>query len=315
MGRWSRFVALLLIALVVSGCAAGAPVTLAPPTTTVAELSGIEATKPPPPTPVPPTVAPRSTITPPTTAAPPPTPTAPPAPAAGDAAETGGALAFQGTRPAPPADPGETLQVEGGPNDRLEVALTFDAGADTGYAAAILDLLRDEGIAATFGMTGLWAEANPDLVRRMVAEGHQLINHTWSHNSLIGIGSRTEPMSYEALLDELTRTEDLVRDLTGYQMKPYFRAPYGEWDAERLGYLHDAGYYLNVYWTCDSRGWAGWAAAEIVAYCTTNLKPDEIILLHVGASAAGDYESLPAMISSFREQGYDFVTVEQMLQA
>ena len=119
-------------------------------------------------------------------------------------------------RPPPPPDPGTGLStiVDRGTNGRLEVALTFDAGADTGYAAEILDLLRDEGIKATFGMTGVWAEANPELVQRMAAEGHQLINHTWDHSSLTGANTQMPPMTPEQVAQQLADTEAVVRDLT-----------------------------------------------------------------------------------------------------
>jgi peptidoglycan/xylan/chitin deacetylase (PgdA/CDA1 family) len=220
-------------------------------------------------------------------------------------------------RPPPPPDPGTGLStiVEGGANGRLEVALTFDAGADTGYAAEILDLLRDEGIAASFGMTGVWAEANPELVRRMAAEGHQLINHTWDHSSLTGANTQMPPLSPEQVGQQLADTEAVVRDLTGgYEMRPYFRPPYGDYDAASLGYLSDNGYSLSIWWTCDTRGWAGWGAQEIIDYCTTNIAEDEILLLHVGAAAVGDFEALPGLIQFFRDSGYSFVTIEQMLQ-
>jgi peptidoglycan/xylan/chitin deacetylase (PgdA/CDA1 family) len=65
--------------------------------------------------------------------------------------------------------------------------LTFDAGSDVGHTVRILDILRDEGITADFGMTGVWAQANPDLLRRIVAEGHHLINHSWNHPSFPGL--------------------------------------------------------------------------------------------------------------------------------
>jgi peptidoglycan/xylan/chitin deacetylase (PgdA/CDA1 family) len=94
----------------------------------------------------------------------------------------------------------------------------------------------------------------------------------------------------------------------------YFRPPYGDYDATSLGYLYDNGYYLSIWWTCDTHGWAGWGAQEIVDYCTTNIAEDEILLLHVGAGAVGDFEALPALIDFFRGQGYAFVTIEQMLQ-
>jgi peptidoglycan/xylan/chitin deacetylase (PgdA/CDA1 family) len=221
------------------------------------------------------------------------------------------------TRPPPPPDPGTGMSeiVEGGSNGRLEVALTFDAGADTGYGAEILDLLRDEGISATFGMTGVWAQANPDLVRRMAAEGHQIINHTWDHASLTGANTGLPPQTPEQVAQQLADIETVVRDITdGYEMRPYFRPPYGDYDAASLGYLYNNGYYLSIWWTCDSHGWAGWSAQEIIDYCTTNIVEDEILLLHVGAAAVTDFEALPSLIQFFRDNGYAFVTVEQMLQ-
>lgn len=222
------------------------------------------------------------------------------------------------SRPPRPPDPGTGAAITvdgGGSNDRLQIALTFDAGEDRGNGEAILDYLRDEGITATFGMTGKWAKAYPDLVRRMVAEGHMLINHTYTHNSLTGAGSGTEPMTAEMVLEELRSTEQIVRDLTGYEMQPYFRAPFGESDVERLGYLYDAGYYLNIHWTCDTYGWKVLTtAADVARRCTTEALPHEITLLHVGAGATADYEALPALVGYYREQGYEFVSVEQMLQ-
>jgi peptidoglycan-N-acetylglucosamine deacetylase len=233
-----------------------------------------------------------------------------------DAGDDTAALAAKSIRPPPLPDPGTGLStlIEGGTNGRLEVALTFDAGADPGYAAEILDLLRDEGIPGTFGMTGVWAQANPDLVQRMVAEGHQLMNHTWDHSSLTGANTGMPAQTPDQVAQQLADTEAVVRDLTGYEMRPYFRPPYGDYDAASLGYLYDNGYFLSIWWTCDSRGWAGWGAQEIIDYCTTNIVEDEILLLHVGAAAAGDFEALPGLIQFFRDSGYAFVTIEQMLQ-
>lgn len=232
-------------------------------------------------------------------------------------ADTAAAPAAQTDRPPappPPAD-GMSALIEGGTSGRREVALTIDAGADTGYASEILDLLRDEGIHATFGMTGLWAQANPDLVKRMVAEGHQLINHTWDHPSLTGANTGMPALTPEELAQELEETETFVSDLTGgYEMRPYFRPPYGDYDATSLGYLYNDGYYFSIMWTCDTRGWAGWDAQKIVDYCTTNIKDNEIILMHTGAAAVGDFEAMPGLIQFFRDNGYAFVTVEQMLQ-
>jgi len=207
----------------------------------------------------------------------------------------------------------EPMVLEYGLSERREVALTFDAGADRGYGAEILDLLAEEGVKASFGMTGMYAEANPDLVRRMVAEGHMLFNPTWSHRSFTGTSSGKAPLTRSERMEELRTTEDLVRNLTGYEMRPYFRPPYGDYDESVLADLADAGYGVTVHWSCDSRDSLGAAATEILTRCVEGAQPGRIILLHVGAQSAA-YEALPWMIASLREQGLAFVTIEEMLQ-
>jgi peptidoglycan/xylan/chitin deacetylase (PgdA/CDA1 family) len=336
-------------ALLLGGCAAGSPSIVAPAAPDTAGALVAQAPDAPPTIPGPePTAPPTATVA--IVAPPPPTetpapadpPAAPTAPGndavafaqsvptvpsaqgqtapANDpppASEPAGAQVAPTPRPPAPPDPGTgmTALFDGaGTNDRLEVALTFDAGADTGDAAQILDILQQQGIHATIGMTGQWAQANPDLLRRMVAEGHQLINHTWDHPSLTGANTGQPPMTPDQVAQELGDTEAIVRDTTGYELRPYFRPPYGDYDDTSLGYVYDSGYTVAVMWTCDSHGWAGWDAQKIVDYCTTNIKPHEIILMHLGAAAATDLEALPAVIQFFRDNGYAFVTVEQMLQ-
>lgn len=311
---------LCLVAAVLTGCAAGAP---GPGNDEKAPTAGIALIAP---TPVAALSAAPSTsrTTVPATATARPLPSAAPTrstapatlPRTPVATATTGSGPQPTARPAPPPDPGtgESQIVEGGPNDRKQVALTFDAGADTGNATAILDLLDAEGIKGSFGMTGLWAENNPEIVKRMVADGHMLFNHTWDHASLTGENTGQPAMSFDQLAKEVGDTENLVKQLTGYDMKPYFRPPFGDYDRASLGYLEQLGYSVTVWWTCDTHGWDGWDAAKITGYCTTNIKPHEILLLHVGAGALGDLEALPGMIDFFRSKGYEFVTVEQMLQ-
>ncbi len=219
-------------------------------------------------------------------------------------------------RPSPPANPDPTTSqiLQRGQSGRKEVALTFDAGADRGDAEQILDTLKQYDVKASFGMTGAWAEANPDLVKRMADEGHQIFNHTWSHRSFTGASPNTDPLTYEERLKEIEDTEEIIREVTGgYDTRPYFRPPYGDYDASVLSDLADAGYTATVMWTCDSFGWKGWTAAEIVQYCGTNPEPGDNILMHVGQDSQ-DYAALPAMIESFRAAGFTCVTVEQLYQ-
>jgi peptidoglycan/xylan/chitin deacetylase (PgdA/CDA1 family) len=192
------------------------------------------------------------------------------------------------------------------------VALTFDAGADTGYAAQILDILKQKGIKATFGMTGVWAEQNPDLLKRMVAEGHQIINHTYDHKSFTGFSTGEKPLTTQQRDDELTRLHDIVKAQTGYEVKPYFRPPYGDIDGSVLQDVADAGYSVNVMWSLDTLGWNGLTADEIVKRTMDGVTPGGIILMHVGAQSQ-DAIALPRIIQQLRDEGYSFVTVKQMV--
>ena len=213
-----------------------------------------------------------------------------------------------------PVSDGQALLAEYGTSGRREIALTFDAGADRGYAAEILDLLAAEGVTASFGILGQWAEANPDLVRRMVDEGHMLFNHSWSHASLTGASTGTTPLTYEEVVQALELAEQTVAEITGgYQMRPYFRPPYGDYDATSLEYLGRAGYTIVLMWSCDSRDSLGATAEAILSTCIDTAQPGRIVLLHVGAQSA-TYEALPRMIVSLREQGFSFVTAEKILQ-
>ena len=107
----------------------------------------------------------------------------------------------------------------------MTVALTFDAGSDVGYTAMILDTLAANGVHASFGMTGLWAERNPDLVRRMVNEGHTLINHSYDHASFTGGTTGKPALTQAERWEQLDRTEAIVASLTGGDDVAVFPAP------------------------------------------------------------------------------------------
>ena len=190
--------------------------------------------------------------------------------------------------------------------DQPLIALTFDAGSDVGYTDDILDLLAREGIKATFGMTGAWAQQYPELIQRMHAEGHQLINHSWSHPSF-------PQLSREERISEIERTDALLIELTGETTRPYFRPPYGEYDAATLDDLAALGYTTMVMWTVDTLGWAGLDAAGINQRVFETAVPGGIVLMHVGGQSQ-DAAALPGMIAGLRARGYDFATVHDLAQ-
>jgi peptidoglycan/xylan/chitin deacetylase (PgdA/CDA1 family) len=197
--------------------------------------------------------------------------------------------------------------------DEPVMALTFDCGSDRGYAEQILDTLADEGVRASFGMTGIWAEDNPDLVQRMVDEGHTLINHTYDHKSWTGYSTNTAPLSSAQRAQELHRTEQIVRDLTGAELQPFFRPPYGDYDNSVLADLADNGYTVNVMWSIDTMGWNRASVSQITSSVLNGAGSGVIVLMHVGADS-DDAVALPGMIDQLRDRGYHFATVRDFVE-
>jgi len=216
-------------------------------------------------------------------------------------------------RPEPPeADgSGSSLVFDRGTSGRNEIALTFDAGADRGYAELILDTLRDENVKVSFGMTGLWAQKNPDLIQRMGDEGHELINHTWDHSSFTGF-SAGRPLSVGERRLELDRTEELLLGVTGKSTKPLFRPPYGDLNPGVLKDVSDAGYDYTMMWTVDSFGWMRIPASQILDRCLSRAVPGAIILMHVGIESE-DGPALKALIGGLRGQGYQIVSLSDLM--
>ncbi len=223
----------------------------------------------------------------------------------------GGPIPTQPPPTQPPSGAPATVLRLGDTSQRT-VAFTFDAGSDAGYTIMILDTLAANGITASFGMTGTWAEKYPDLLRRIVNDGHSLINHSYTHASFTGNSTGAAALTQAQRWDELDRTGQIVRDLTGATTLPYFRPPYGDYDASVNADVGARGYSYNVMWTVDSRGWQGLAAPLITQRCTDLAEPGAIYVLHVG-SASQDGPALQGIIDGLRAAGYAIADMDAVL--
>jgi peptidoglycan/xylan/chitin deacetylase (PgdA/CDA1 family) len=216
------------------------------------------------------------------------------------------------TTPEPSAGGGPAEVVRRGNTNRNIVAFSFDAGSDAGYTVLILDTLATNGIKASFGITGAWAERYPDLMRRIVQEGHHLINHSYDHPSFTGRSVNRQPLTRAERWEQLDRTEEIVRELTGATTKPYFRPPFGDYDDSVNADVGARGYRYNVMWTVDSRGWQGIPEGQIIQRSLDLAEPGAIYVFHVG-SASQDGPALQEIIDGLRERGYQMGTVEDVL--
>lgn len=221
------------------------------------------------------------------------------------------AAAMGGAHPAPAQQPPATT-VSRGPTDKAVVALTFDCGSDRGHAELILDTLASKDVPCSFGMTGMWAESNPDLVRRMVDEGHMLINHSYTHPSFTGVSAGGRPLPTEDRLRELESTEELLVSLTGAGARPWFRPPYGDYDRSVLVLLGTAGFRWNVLWSVDVLGWRGISQDEVVSRIVNNHGNGYIYLMHVGTESQ-EGPGLRRIIDFLQWKGYGLATVAGLL--
>jgi peptidoglycan/xylan/chitin deacetylase (PgdA/CDA1 family) len=191
------------------------------------------------------------------------------------------------------------------------VALTFDAGADRGYAEDILDLLADEHVPGSFGITGQWARANPDLVRRMAADGHMVFNHTLTHQSFTGLSDHLGGLSGERRRQELLDADAIIAPLIGHSTRPWYRLPYGDDDAQVAADVAPAGYERKIGWTVDSLGWRGASVEDIISRCLRLAAPRAIYVFHVGR-ASRDGPALPTVIDGLKERGFSFARVDEL---
>ncbi|HEX8966782.1 MAG TPA: polysaccharide deacetylase family protein [Chloroflexota bacterium] len=190
------------------------------------------------------------------------------------------------------------------------VALTFDAGADRGYAEDILDTLQEDHVQAGFGITGQWARANPDLVRRMAADGHLVFNHTLDHRSFTGVSDGLGGLTAAARRAELDNADAIIAPLIGHSTRPFYRLPYGDDDARVSADVLPDGYTRKVGWTVDSLGWKGLQTADIVARCLRLAASGGVYVFHVGR-ASQDAIALPQLVQALRERGFAFRRVDQ----
>lgn len=192
------------------------------------------------------------------------------------------------------------------------VAITFDDGPDPEWTPRILDILKQRGVKAAFFIVGQEAERNPDLVRRIVAEGHEIGNHSFTHPNLAEL-----PPSMIRL--QLNATERLIESLTGRSTN-LFRPPYNADShpskleellpisiAQSLG-------YMTVLENIDPKDWEKPSADELLARVQTAQDQGNIILLHDGGGdRSATIEALPAIIDYLRERGDRITGIGELL--
>lgn len=185
------------------------------------------------------------------------------------------------------------------------LALTFDISWGHRQWPRVLDILKAEGVRATFFLSGPWARDNPEAVRRIVAEGHELASHGHRHDNFSTLGR-------EGTQTNIQTAHAILRELSGRDVR-LVRPPNGDFNATSLQATRDLG-YETIMWSVDSLDWKNPGAAAMVQRVLDLAHPGAIVLMHASDSSRQIHEALPAIIRGLRVQGYQFLTVGELLQ-
>lgn len=192
-----------------------------------------------------------------------------------------------------------------GKTDEKTVYLTFDNGYENGYTSKVLDILQENNVKAAFFVTGSYIKQNPELVKRIVNEGHVLGNHTDTHPSLPKITD-------EKIQEEIKVVEQRVEQLTGYKTK-YLRPPAGEFSQRTLVLTKQMG-YKTIFWSMAYKDWVvdeqpGKQYAH--KHVLDNVHNGAIILLHTVSQS--NTEALDNILKDLKKQGYRFASLDELV--
>ena len=193
-----------------------------------------------------------------------------------------------------------------GDTEEKVLYLTFDAGYENGCTAQILDVLKDHAVPAAFFLVGNYLERNPDLVQRMVDEGHTVGNHTWSHPDMSQIADR------DAFAKELEQVEAKYQEITGQELEKYYRPPQGIYSEENLTMAKELG-YKTVFWSLAYVDWNNDAqptAEEAFSKLIPRIHNGAVILLH--STSKTNAAILDELLTKWEDLGYVFKPISEL---
>ncbi|TAK35915.1 MAG: polysaccharide deacetylase family protein [Chloroflexota bacterium] len=183
------------------------------------------------------------------------------------------------------------------------VAITLDAGAGAEFTPTILSILREKKLQASIFLTGKWAEQNTTLVQQIVADGHEIGNHSYDHPDFTTI----KPAE---MIDQINRTEEIIRKATGKSTRPLFRYPFGARDEQSIATVTNLG-YRSIYWTLDSGDWRDETTPESeIKTVMSYVGNGAVIVFHLNAAPTS--KSLGRIIDQLRAEGFRLGKVSQL---
>ena len=236
-----------------------------------------------------------------------PAPPAAPAPNSGSSGAGASATPAAGTGSATPT----TSAVPTGPKitynqcnvDGPYIAMTFDDGPHGEHTPRLLDMLKQRKLKATFFVVGQCAAEFPQIMKRIVAEGHEVASHSWSHPNLAKMGEGS-------VSEQLQKTHDIIEQTTGAPPK-VMRPPYGSFTVNQRAWAHKKWGYKTIMWDVDPLDWKFRNASRVHSAIVQRAVPGSIILAHDIHKTTVD--AMPQTFDDLLEKGFKFVTVSELL--
>lgn len=187
-----------------------------------------------------------------------------------------------------------------------KIYLTFDAGYENGVTEQILDTLQKHNVPAAFFLVGNYLQQEPELVKRMVSDGHTVGNHTFHHYDMSKISD------LDSFREELTSLESLYYEITGQNMSKYYRPPQGCYSEENLKMAQELGYH-TVFWSLAYVDWINDkqpTPQEAFSKLIPRIHNGAVVLLHSTSKTNG--EILDELLTRWKELGYTFGTLDEL---
>lgn len=190
--------------------------------------------------------------------------------------------------------------------DKKQIALTFDISWGEKRAEPILQALKDNGVKkATFFLSAPWSKTHPDIVNAIKESGYEIGSHGFKHDNY-------STLTDEEIRKQISSAHTILTAMTGQEPK-LIRMPNGDFDKRVLSIAQSLNYTV-IQWDTDSRDWKNIGVEKIVDRVVSKAHPGDIVLMHASDSVKQTHEALPLIIKELRNQGYEFVTVTDLLQ-
>jgi polysaccharide deacetylase family sporulation protein PdaB len=197
---------------------------------------------------------------------------------------------------------GKILPIYRVQKDEKMVAISFDAAWGAEKTPELLQILKDRGIKTTFFVVQFWAEKYPDMAKRIIAEGHELGNHSATHPHL-------NSLSESQIRKEIVDTHNTIKEITGFEAK-LFRPPFGEYSNKVIKVLESLGYFC-IQWDVDSLDWKDLSAEAMAERVLKNIEPGSIVLFHNNGKHTP--EGVKIILDNLLAQNYIIVPISELI--